>query len=149
MQNPDNHTLKARPQPTGTLLLLAFVSLVLPYAGLALCVAGGIVIATELAAPTGWLLLLAGAVCFIADVMIDLVWALAAPARSDEPTLNRGGTDLIGRVATVTEAIAGGRGKVHVGDTTWMAEGPDLPSGTSVVIVGSRDVILIVEAIAG
>ena len=146
MQNPDIPTTRARNQPTGSLLLVALVSLVLPYVGVAFCVAGGFVLAAEFAALAGWLLLLAGAACFIADIMIDLVWALAGLAGSEEPTLNRGGTDLIGRVTTVTEAIAGGRGKVRIGDTTWMAEGPDLPAGTSVRIVGARDVFLVVEA---
>jgi hypothetical protein len=55
--------------------------------------------------------------------------------------LNERAAALIGTRGVVNEAIAHGTGKVRVGDSVWLAEGPDLPAGTPVVIqsvVGMR-----------
>ena len=38
---------------------------------------------------------------------------------------------------TVIEAIAGGEGKVKVGDTVWLANGPDAAVGQRVTIIGA------------
>jgi membrane protein implicated in regulation of membrane protease activity len=37
----------------------------------------------------------------------------------------------------VIEAIAGGEGKVKVGDTVWLANGPDAAVGQRVTIIGA------------
>jgi membrane protein implicated in regulation of membrane protease activity len=66
--------------------------------------------------------------------------------RSDVPDLNLRGAQLIGRTVVVTDAISGGRGKVRVGDTIWLARGPDIPAGASVRVTGAEDMLLIVEA---
>ncbi|HEY6431540.1 MAG TPA: NfeD family protein [Acetobacteraceae bacterium] len=48
--------------------------------------------------------------------------------------LNERTATLVGTRGVVNEAIAHGTGKVRVGDSVWLAEGPDLPAGTPVVI---------------
>jgi len=60
----------------------------------------------------------------------------AAGETSDQPRLNRRAEQHIGRRYVVDTAIVNGRGKVKVGDSPWLAEGPDLPVGTEVEVVG-------------
>lgn len=57
------------------------------------------------------------------------------PIESDEPTLNRRADALVGATVTVVEPIVRGQGKVKVGDSPWVAIGPDAPAGTSVRVV--------------
>lgn len=64
---------------------------------------------------------------------------------SDEPTLNRRGESLVGRVVTVTEAIENGRGRVKIGDTTWSVSGPDAPVDAKVRIASASGNELRVE----
>lgn len=61
-----------------------------------------------------------------------------AERRDDQPLLNRRGERMVGRQVVVCEAIVNGRGKVRVGDGEWLAEGPDLPAGSEVVITALR-----------
>lgn len=61
---------------------------------------------------------------------------------SDDPMLNRPGARLTGAVATVTHAIADGRGRVKLGDSEWLADGPDSPVGARVRVVGADGAIL-------
>ena len=57
---------------------------------------------------------------------------------SDQPLLNRRGEQLIGRIATLTEPIKDGRGRVRIGDTMWRVSGPDLPAGAQGARQGGR-----------
>ena len=54
---------------------------------------------------------------------------------SDQPLLNRRAEQFIGRRYTLDTAIVGGKGKVRIGDSPWLAEGPDLPAGTEVEVI--------------
>ena len=56
--------------------------------------------------------------------------------RSDQPRLNRRAEQYIGRRFVLETAIVNGQGKARVGDTLWLAEGPDLPAGTPIEVVG-------------
>ncbi|TKT77538.1 NfeD family protein [Aquamicrobium sp. LC103] len=64
---------------------------------------------------------------------------------SDEPLLNRRGQQLIGRTATLEEAIRDGHGRIRVGDTLWRVTGPDLPTGARVRVVEAKGGDLTVE----
>ena len=66
---------------------------------------------------------------------------------SDMPLLNRRGEQMIGKVATLTEPIKDGRGRVRIGDTMWRVSGPDLPAGTQVRVKSAvaTDLELVVE----
>ena len=66
-------------------------------------------------------------------------------AASDQPELNLRAEQYVGRVVTVEEAIADGRGKVRVGDTVWNAQGSDAPQGARVKITGTNGTCLLVE----
>lgn len=74
-------------------------------------------------------------------------WLKEAPLGSPDPLLNRRGAQLEGQIVLVTQAIAQGRGRVHVGDSEWIAHGPDAAIGEAVRICGSEGAILLVERI--
>ena len=95
-----------------------------------------------------------------AQVIVFLVLAVAfayggaklmRPKRddSDQPLLNRRGEQLVGQLATLTEPIVNGRGRIRIGDTLWRVSGPDLPAGAKVrvISVAAGEVELVVEAV--
>jgi hypothetical protein len=65
---------------------------------------------------------------------------------SDQPGLNRRGSELVGRQFVLHEAISAGHGKIKAGDTLWLVSGPDLPAGSQVKVIGQDGVLLKVEA---
>ncbi len=67
------------------------------------------------------------------------------PIETDDATLNRRGSQYIGHVFNLDEAIVNGVGKVRVGDGWWRAQGPDLPAGERVKVVGIDGNMLKVE----
>jgi hypothetical protein len=68
---------------------------------------------------------------------------------TDQPLLNRRGEQMIGKMATLSEPIKDGRGRIKLGDTLWRVSGPDLPAGTKVRVTGAADtdLELTVEAV--
>ena len=68
--------------------------------------------------------------------------------RSDQPLLNRRAEQFIGRRYTLDTAIVGGKGKVRIGDSPWLAEGPDLPAGTEVEVIAVSGTTVKVRAAA-
>lgn len=67
------------------------------------------------------------------------------PIESSDPLLNRRGARLVGETALVVQAIEHGSGRIHVGDSDWIAHGPDMAAGERVRITGSDGAILLVE----
>lgn len=67
------------------------------------------------------------------------------PVEAADPAMNKRGLRMAGEVATVTEAISDGKGRVHHGDTEWIARGPDAPVGAKVRITGANGSELLVE----
>ena len=67
---------------------------------------------------------------------------------SDQPLLNRRAEQFIGRRYTLDTAIVGGKGKVRIGDSPWLAEGPDLPAGTEVEVIAVSGTTVKVRAAA-
>ncbi|WP_182085335.1 NfeD family protein [Aureimonas sp. ME7] len=65
----------------------------------------------------------------------------------DGAPLNERTRRLVGRTASVSEAIRNGRGRIAVDDGWWSVEGPDLPVGASVVIEGADGSVLRVRAV--
>ena len=66
---------------------------------------------------------------------------------TDRSTLNKAGNRFKGRIVEVAEPIVGGRGKVKIGDTLWIAEGPDAAAGTRVRVTGSRGTVVVTEGV--
>lgn len=73
-------------------------------------------------------------------------WKKRHPIASDDPALNRMGLRLVGERVIVAEPIVGGRGKVHLRDGVWLAEGPDAPEGAVVQVEAVDGAILRVGA---
>ena len=69
-----------------------------------------------------------------------------AEQRNDQPLLNRRAEKLVGQHFVLIEPIVNGRGKVRVGDGSWLAEGPDLPAGVEVEVVAVDGTSLRVRA---
>ncbi|MBS0514912.1 MAG: NfeD family protein [Proteobacteria bacterium] len=68
--------------------------------------------------------------------------------RSDRPLLNRRAEQFVGKRYKLETPIVGGRGKVRIGDSPWLAEGPDLPVGAEVEVVAVDGTTLKVRAAA-
>ena len=88
------------------------------------------------------------AVLSIVSVVTGRRWLRDNPVTGADPLLNRRGAQLIGQTGTVTAAIEGGTGRVHHGDTEWLASGPDIEAGARVRITGVNGAVLVVERMA-
>jgi membrane protein implicated in regulation of membrane protease activity len=111
------------------------------------------------AAVTGLVLLVAPGLSAIAQAIMFALLAIGAclvywkfirplaERRDDQPLLNRRGAQMVGQRFVLCDAIVNGRGKVKVGDGTWLAEGPDLPAGSEVEVTAVEGTTL--KVIAG
>ena len=68
--------------------------------------------------------------------------------RNGEPLLNQRDLQMLGARAIVCSEIINGQGKVRLGDTVWLAEGPPLSTGTQVVVKAVHGSRLVVESVA-
>ena len=64
-----------------------------------------------------------------------------------DPLMNQRGARMVGENALVVQTIEHGSGRVHIGDSDWIAHGPDVAMGQRVRVVGSQGAILLVEPI--
>ena len=67
------------------------------------------------------------------------------PIAEVDPKLNRRGARMAGELAKVIVPIAGGTGKVRLGDTEWLAKGCEAAVGDTVRVSGNDGAVLIVE----
>ena len=85
-------------------------------------------------------------------VFLSLIIAFSAkrflrdrPIESSDPLMNRRGARLVGETAVVVQAIEHGSGRIRLGDSEWIARGPNVAAGERVRISGSEGAILLVE----
>lgn len=69
------------------------------------------------------------------------------PIVSADPLLNRRGARMVGEIAIVAQSIEHGSGRVRLGDSEWLARGPDMAVGERVRIRGSEGAVLLVEPV--
>ena len=69
------------------------------------------------------------------------------PVEPVDPMMNDRGAQAIGQTVVVTQAIAGGQGRVRLGDSEWLAKGPDSAPGTRLRVAAHDGVVLVVEAL--
>jgi hypothetical protein len=81
----------------------------------------------------------------VASVVAAKYYVRRNPIESEDATLNRRGSQYVGRILTLEEGIVNGIGKVRVGDSVWRAQGPDLPAGERVKVTGVDGTMLTVE----
>lgn len=137
--------------------------------GWAWIVLGLVLVGSEMLAPGVFLLwfgiaaLLTGIVVGLTGVAWQgalLVFAVLAVAsvlagraitrrRGDEPDaasgLNDRGRQLIGKVFKLEATMAGGEGRIRVGDSSWRITGPELLAGTEIRVVRVEGATLVVE----
>ena len=85
-------------------------------------------------------------------VFLSLIIAFSAkrflgerPIESSDPLMNRRGARLVGETAVVVQTIEHGSGRVKLGDSEWIAHGPNVAVGERVRVSGSDGTILLVE----
>ena len=110
--------------------------------GLAAVVVGFLALVIGVAWP--WQVLAFGLISVLAVFWVRK-YARPDMAISDLPNLNVREQQYIGRSLVVEQAIQNGRGKVRVGDSTWVVEGPDAPAGARVTVTGAKGTVLVVE----
>ncbi|MGK2923437.1 MAG: NfeD family protein [Methyloceanibacter sp.] len=81
----------------------------------------------------------------LAAVLLANRYLRQHPLESDQPLLNNRAAQLIGQSFDLAEPIENGRGSIRVGDTIWRVEGPELPKGARIKIVGTDGSVLKVE----
>lgn len=133
----------------GAIIMVAEIAVpgnVLIWIGLAALVTG---LLSNLFWETGWWLWQVQWLIFAALAIVSVYfgrrWVKYSGSTTDEPTLNMRGASMVGRTADLIDPIVNGHGRVRVGDTQWLVEGPDLPSGTKVRITASVGSSLKVE----
>jgi membrane protein implicated in regulation of membrane protease activity len=67
------------------------------------------------------------------------------PIEAVDARMNDRGAQAIGETVQVTHAIDGGTGRVKLGDSEWLAKGPDAAPGTRMRVSGHDGAILLVE----
>jgi membrane protein implicated in regulation of membrane protease activity len=112
--------------------------------GIAGLITGLVVLVEPIAWPFQWLMF--GVLALVAIVLWTR-WNRNRPSQSDRPYLNRRGDSFVGHEAVLEQPIAGGFGRLTLGDTIWRISGSDMPAGQRIRIVGSEGAVLIVEAI--
>jgi membrane protein implicated in regulation of membrane protease activity len=70
----------------------------------------------------------------------------ARPLVTDQPNLNRRGSQYLGRRFRLVAPIVNGRGRIEVGDSSWAVAGPDLAAGQIVEVTGVDGAVLQVRA---
>ena len=64
------------------------------------------------------------------------------PLESERPLLNERATKLIGQTFDLIDPIVNGRGSVKIGDSIWRVEGPELPLGARIKVIGADGTVL-------
>lgn len=67
------------------------------------------------------------------------------PIEPADAKLNHRGVQAIGEIVLVTHAIEAGSGRVKLGDSEWLARGPDAEPGTRMRVSGNDGAVLLVE----
>lgn len=67
------------------------------------------------------------------------------PIEPADPMLNDRGGQAVGATVVVSQVIESGQGKVKLGDSEWLAKGPDAEPGTRMRVTAHEGVVLMVE----
>ena len=128
-------------------LVLAIGEMTIP--GVFLIWLAGAAIVTGLAA---WVLPIGVPVQVVLFVALALVSVFAGkryladnPIEPADPKMNDRGARAVGETVLVTSAIDGGTGRVRLGDSEWLAKGPDAEPSTRMRVSGHDGAVLLVE----
>jgi len=87
------------------------------------------------------------AILSVVSIVVWRIYLNKHPTPSDKPTLNKRGSQYVGRVFTLSEPIVNGVGKIKVDDTMWKIEGEDCVVGTRVQVTQVDGAVLRVNAV--
>jgi hypothetical protein len=82
----------------------------------------------------------------LATVLLAAKYLRKHPLESERPLLNERAVQLIGQSFDLVDPIVNGRGSIKTGDTIWRVEGPELPRGARITVVGADGTVLKVVA---
>ena len=85
------------------------------------------------------------AVLSVVSVFIGRNYLRANPIEPADPKMNDRGARAIGETVVVTQVIESGQGRVKLGDSEWLAKGPDAEPGTRMRVTAHDGVVLVVE----
>lgn len=85
------------------------------------------------------------AVLSVGAVFMGRNWLRANPIEPADPLMNDRGARAIGETVVVTQVIEGGEGRVKLGDSEWIAKGPDAEPGTRMRVAAHNGSVLMVE----
>jgi membrane protein implicated in regulation of membrane protease activity len=78
----------------------------------------------------------------LAAVLLAAKYLRRHPLESERPLLNERAVQLIGQSFELVDPIVNGRGSIKTGDTIWRVEGPELPKGARIKVVGADGTLL-------
>ena len=93
-----------------------------------------------------WQLVLWG-ILSISFLLVGRRLTIKDDEKEGDPYLNKRGSRYQGRVFVLKQALAHGKGTLEIGDSLWRINGPDLPAGAHVKVIGQEGTTLIVEAV--
>jgi membrane protein implicated in regulation of membrane protease activity len=86
----------------------------------------------------------------LAAVLLAAKYLRKHPLESERPLLNERAVQLIGQSFDLVDPIVNGRGSIKTGDTIWRVDGPELPQGTWIKVIGADGTVLkVAPAVAG
>jgi inner membrane protein len=78
----------------------------------------------------------------LAAILIATKYLRIHPLQSERPLLNERAVQHIGESHDLVDPIVNGRGSVKIGDSIWRVQGPELPKGARVKVVGADGTLL-------
>jgi len=82
------------------------------------------------------------AVLSLSTVLLANRYLRQNPLESERPLLNERAVQLVGQSFELLDPIVDGRGSIKTGDTIWRVEGPELPVGARIKVVGADGTLL-------
>ena len=78
----------------------------------------------------------------LVSVLLAAKYLRKHPLDSERPLLNERAVQLIGQSFVLIDPIVDGKGSIKTGDTIWRVEGPELPKGARIKVVGANGTVL-------
>ena len=85
------------------------------------------------------------AVLSVVSVFLGRNYLKSHPIEAADPMMNDRGGRAIGETVLVTQVIEGGQGRVKLGDSEWIARGPDAEPGVRMRVSAHDGAVLVVE----
>src|SRR5215472_10667373 len=79
--------------------------------------------------------------CSVSCVCGYFVYQRLIKSNGRPAPLNQRNLEMVGTKGVVTQALENGHGKVKLGDSVWLAEGPNMKTGTPVVVTEVRGTV--------